>query len=183
MPRLLGEDDKVKLGVEFTVRVIVVVFVRLPEMPVMVTGTVPAVAVPLTVSVSVLVFVAGFGPNDAVTPLGKPAADKLTWLVKPFCAFTVIVLAPLPPCEMLRLLGDADKLKLGGGAAVTVNVTGLLLFIVGATKTVSGPEVAPEAMVAVMDVPLQELMVIGVPFSSTKLAPCVAPNPLPEMTT
>ena len=54
----------------------------------------PVVAVLLAVSVRVLEPVAGFGLNDAVTPLGKPDADKLTPLLKPFCGVTVIVLVP-----------------------------------------------------------------------------------------
>jgi hypothetical protein len=60
---------------------------------------------------------------------------------------------------------------------------GLLLFMLGATETARGPEVAPDGIVAVMDVPVQELIVIGVPFNSTTLLPCGAPNPVPEITT
>ena len=78
-------------------RLSVVEFVKLPAVPVMVTGTLPVAAVPLTVSVNVLVLVAGLGLNNAVTPLGKPGADKLTGLLKPFCGLTVIVLVPLFP--------------------------------------------------------------------------------------
>jgi hypothetical protein len=94
---------------EVTVSVIAVVLVKLPDVPVMVTETVPVVAVPLAVSVKVLVLVAGFGLNDAVTPLGKPDADKLTWPLKPFCTLTVMVLVPLAPCVMVRLLGEAES--------------------------------------------------------------------------
>jgi hypothetical protein len=79
------------------VREIAVVCDRLPEVPVMVTLTVPVVAVLLAVSVKVLLAVAGFGLNDAVTPLGKPEADRLTLPVKPFCGVTVTVLVPLAP--------------------------------------------------------------------------------------
>jgi hypothetical protein len=92
-----------------TVRVIAVVFVKLPEVPVIVTGTVPVVAVLLAVSVNVLVLAVGFGLKDAVTPLGRPEADKVTLPLKPFCGATVIVLVPLVPCAMLTLLGDADR--------------------------------------------------------------------------
>ena len=67
----------------------VVLFVKLPDVPVTVTVTVPVVAVLLAVSVSVLLLAVLVGLNDAVTPLGRPAADKLTLLLKPFCGVTV----------------------------------------------------------------------------------------------
>jgi hypothetical protein len=91
------------------VRVIVAAFVKLPEVPVTVTVAVPVVAALLDVSVNVLVAVAGLGLNDAVTPLGRPDADKLTLPLNPFCGVTVIVLVPLPPCTTLRLLCDAER--------------------------------------------------------------------------
>src|SRR5271169_5379468 len=66
---------------------------------------------------------------------------------------------------------------------VTVKVAGLLLVMLGATVTTIGPEVAPDGMVMVMEVALQELTVTGVPLSATTLLPCVAPNAEPLMTT
>ena len=88
---------------------IVVVLVKLAEVPVMVTETVPMVAALLAVSVIALAVLAGFGLNDAVTPLGSPDADKVTLPLKPFCGVTVIVLAPFPPCTRVMLLGDAER--------------------------------------------------------------------------
>ena len=90
-----------------TVRAIVVVLVKVSDVPVTVTVPCPVVAVLLAVSVNVLVVVAGFGLKDAVTPLGRPDADKLTLPLKPFRGVTVIVLVPPPPCAMVKLLGDA----------------------------------------------------------------------------
>jgi hypothetical protein len=81
----------------FTVRVTVVVCVKGPDVPVMVTLTVPKAAVPVAVRVSVLVEVVGFGLSPAATPLGRPEALKLTLPVKPFKSFTVMVLVPLLP--------------------------------------------------------------------------------------
>ena len=66
---------------------------------------------------------------------------------------------------------------------LTVKITALLSFMLGAADTTSGPEVAPEGMVMLMEVLLQEVMVICIPFTSTMLLPCVAPNPVPEITT
>ncbi len=85
------------------------VFVKLPDVPVMVAVTVPVAAVLLAVSVNVLVLVVLLGLNDAVTPLGRPDADKLTLPLKPFCGVTVMVLAPLAPCAIVKLLGDAER--------------------------------------------------------------------------
>ena len=90
-------------------REIVVVCVKLPDVPAMVTVTVPVVAVPLAVSVKLLVLVVLPGLKEAVTPLGKPDADKLTLPLKPFCGVTAIVLAPLAPCVTVKLLGDAES--------------------------------------------------------------------------
>jgi hypothetical protein len=95
----VGAADKVKLGCGVTVRLIVVVCVKLPEVPVMVTVVgPPTVAVGLAVNVKTLDVVALVGLNDAVTPLGRvEVTAKLTLPVKPFSGFTVIVLVPLLP--------------------------------------------------------------------------------------
>ena len=50
-------------------------------------------------------------------------------------------------------------------------MTGLLAFMLGATRTATGPEVAPDATVTLMDVALHELMLICVPFNITALLP------------
>ena len=57
------------------------------------------------------------------------------------------------------------------------------MVMLGATVTTKGPEVAPEGMVRVMEVALQELIVTGAPLRFTALPPCEAPNPEPEITT
>ena len=62
-----------------------------------VTLDVPVAALALAVSVNELVVVAEAGLNEAVTPLGRPDAEKLTLPVKPFWGATVIVLDPLDP--------------------------------------------------------------------------------------
>jgi hypothetical protein len=107
--RLLGDTERVKFGGPVTVRVIVVVFVKLPDVPLMVTVTVLEVAELSAVSVSVLVEVVELGLNDALTPVGRPDADKMTLLLKPFDGVTVIVVAPGFPCETLTLLGDGER--------------------------------------------------------------------------
>ena len=86
----------------------------------MVTLAVPVVALLLAVRVNVLLLVAEAGLNDAVTPLGKPEAVRLTLPVKPFNAETEIVLVPLAPCVIAKLEGDAERLKSAVAAGVNV---------------------------------------------------------------
>ena len=84
-------------GSRATARLIVAVCgVKLPEVPVMTTVVAPVMAVLLAVRVKMLV-VALVEVNEAVTPLGRPEATKLTLLVKPPVGFTVIVLGTLLP--------------------------------------------------------------------------------------
>jgi len=64
---------------------------------VIVTVDVPVAAVLLAASVKELVVVAEPGLKVAVTPLGKPDADKLTVPLKPFKGAIVMVLEPLVP--------------------------------------------------------------------------------------
>jgi len=77
--------------------------------PATVTVTVPVAAVLLAVSVKVLVLAVLLGLNDAVTPLGRPDADKPTMPLKPFCGVTVMVLVPLAPCTIVKLFGEAER--------------------------------------------------------------------------
>lgn len=97
------------VGMVRTVREIVVVFVKVPEVPETVTVAGPVVAVLLAVNVNVLVVVALVGLNEAVTPLGRPDADRATLPLNPFCGATVIVLEPLSPCVIVKLFGDAER--------------------------------------------------------------------------
>jgi hypothetical protein len=100
-----------------------VVCVREPETPVMVTVLVPVVALLLAVNVRVLEPLTGFGLNDAVTPLPRPLADRVTLPVKPLDGVIVIVVVRCDDRLMVRLFGDADKVKLPDATAVTVRVT------------------------------------------------------------
>jgi hypothetical protein len=75
----------------------------------MVIVTVPSAAVLLAVSVSVLVLVGLLGLNAAVTPRGKPVAERLTLALNPFSGVTVMVLVLFALCAMFMLLGEADR--------------------------------------------------------------------------
>ncbi len=94
-------------------REMVVLFAKLPEVPVTVTVTVPVVAVPLADKVKRLVVVAGFVPKTALTPAGKPVALKTTLPLNPFCGLIVILMEPAEPWRKFKLAGDAESVKLG----------------------------------------------------------------------
>ena len=111
----MGEAESEKSGVAtaFTVSETVVVWVKAPEVPVIVTVEVPVVAVELALNVSKLEDVVGLVPKVAVTPAGRPEAERVTLPVKPPLGVTVIVELPLLPCVTVKLLGEADSEKFG----------------------------------------------------------------------
>jgi hypothetical protein len=110
---LLGEADKLKPGCEaaFTVRLMVVVSVVEPLVPVTVTVEVPVVAVALAVKVSVELPapVTEVGLNAAVTPEGRPEAENVTAESNPPETATVMVEVAVEPWVTETLLGEADS--------------------------------------------------------------------------
>ena len=125
--KLVGETERPKSGGTATVRLTVVVWDSVPDVPVdvpvIVTVEAPVTAPLLAVSVNTLEVPLLVGLNAAVTPIGKPEAEKLTAPVNPFRGATEIVLVPpLPPCRIVRLAGEADRLKSGGLATVRPTV-------------------------------------------------------------
>lgn len=111
--KLLGDAETAKFPSSFTVRVTVVTFIKLPDMPVIITVAVPTSAVPLAVSIKVLVVDVLLGLKDVLTPLGRPEADKLTSPLKPFWGVTVIVIEPVFPRIIVTLLGEPESKKFG----------------------------------------------------------------------
>ncbi len=95
------------------------VWLVVPDVPVTVTFAAPAVATDDAVSVSVeeaLPLAGGVtedGANDAVTPAGRPLAERLTADEKPAMLVTVTVLVPLPPCAIVSDEGLAPTEKSG----------------------------------------------------------------------
>jgi hypothetical protein len=114
---------------------------------VIVTDTVPVAAVPLAVSVNVLLPVVGFGLKEAVTPLGKTeVTDKPTLPLKPFTGFTVMVLVPpVPPCTIVTAVGEAKSEKSGAGAEPGHAFNKLATLMVPMPVAKSHPVVVPYA--------------------------------------
>ena len=80
-----------------TVRVTVAVLLKVPDVPVIVTLNAPIAAVELALRVSVDEAGSGLELKEAVTPLGRPDAEKVTLPVKPFRGVTVMALKPDVP--------------------------------------------------------------------------------------
>jgi hypothetical protein len=137
------EAASAKFGVPITVRLIAVVLFKLPELPVTVTVTVPEATALLAVSVRVLVVKALFGANEAVTPLGRPDADKLTLPEKPPWRATVMVTVLLLPCTRVRLLGEAVRAKPWIGVTPGQLFTKFVALIVPIPVAKSQPVVVP----------------------------------------
>ena len=116
-----------------TVRAIVVVAVNVPDVPVMMTFEVPAVAVLLAVSVSTLDPVVGLVLNTAPTPVGSPDAANVTLPANPPASITVTVSVMADPSVTDRVAADAVSVKLGVCMVLMVSET--------AELAVSAPEV------------------------------------------
>lgn len=112
----------VKLGSALTVKKTVAVSLKGLEVPVIFTAYVPVGEELLATNVNMLVPIAGFGLNDAETPLGRPDAVKLTFPLNPFWPVIVIAVVLEEPCVMLKLDGDAPMVKYGPAFTVSSSV-------------------------------------------------------------
>ena len=140
-----GASVKPVVTLAFTVRAIVVVAVRLPEVPVIVIVDEPVLAVLLAVSVSTLELVEEAGLNAAVTPLGRPLALNATLPVNPPASVTEIVSVALLPGVTGSEEAERDSVKLCAALAFTVSaivVVATVLPEVPVTITVDVPAVA-----------------------------------------
>ena len=91
----------------------VVVWISVPDVPVMVTVYVPTVAVLPAVNVTTLLPVVGFVPNAAVTPVGSPDAASVTLPVKLSTSVTETLSVALPPCVTESVDDEGASVKLG----------------------------------------------------------------------
>jgi len=125
------------------VRIIVAVPFKPPEVPVTVTLEVPIAAVAPALRVSVVEAGSGLELKDAVMPLGRLDAAKVTLPVKPFRGETVMVLKPEVPWTMARLAGEAESVKPGCGVPEGQLFTRLAALIVPMPVAKSQPMFVP----------------------------------------
>jgi hypothetical protein len=93
-----------------TVKAMVTVALRLPDLPVTVTVAVPMAAPALATKLNVLVVAVLAGLNDALTPLGKPEIVRLTVPLNPLVGAMAIEAVPVVLWMTARV--DADVVKL-----------------------------------------------------------------------
>jgi len=120
--RLEGDADSVKLGGAVMVSATVVLTTVVPEAPVTVTVAAPRVVLAAAVNVSVLVCALDRALKDAVTPVGRPEAARVTVPLKPSCGAAVMVLAPVAPAATVTLDGAAESVKVEAPGMVRVTV-------------------------------------------------------------
>jgi hypothetical protein len=108
------EDNEKFFAAGVTVRLIVIVSVKVPDVPVTLTRAVPVAAEALAANVNVLAEVVPLGLNEAVTPLGSPEAAKVTLPLNPLEAAMLISVVVLFPWRTVTLLGLAASVKTAG---------------------------------------------------------------------
>jgi hypothetical protein len=149
-----ADGASLKLPVEgaVTVKLMLVVALSEPEVPVMVIMLVAAAAELEAVKVTKLEPVVGLEVNAALTPLGRPEAARVTEPLKGLTSVTEMVSVPLVPCASdseeaegasEKLPGDTTPLQLVPLTANDVGIALVTLFHVPLKPT---PErVAPAA--------------------------------------
>jgi hypothetical protein len=141
--RVVAAGVRVKVGASTVVMAIVVLDVRVPEVPVTVTNAVPAGALAVAAKVTTVEVVTGFVLKTAVTPGGRPVAASVTPPLKPLVPVMVAEEVAVAPCTMLRVAGDAANAKVGGGATVReMAVVALMVPETPVIVTVATPVVA-----------------------------------------
>jgi hypothetical protein len=152
-----GDAVSVKSGTT-TAKLIGAVWVRLPDVPVIVTVDDAFTTVEAAVNVTVLVADALAGLNEAVTPFGSPVAVRITLLPNPLSGVTVTVLVPLAPGVKLTLVGEAARLKFG---TTTDKLIVAVLFTVPATPVTVTVAVAAAAVPVATNVSVLPVAVLA----------------------
>jgi hypothetical protein len=171
MLRLAGEAVIVNDGGAVMVSATTVLLVSAPEAPVIVIVEVPARAVLAAARVSVALPVVLAGLKLAVTPLARPLALSDTLPLKPFSAFTAMVLVAVPPGTILRVAGPAESEKPGGGVTISAIVTVLVRLPETPVTVTMPPPLATE-----LAAPSVKVLAVCVGFElKTALTPAGSP--------
>jgi hypothetical protein len=121
-----GVADSVKFAGVLMLSAIVILLVRVPDVPVTVMVEAPGAVELVVFKVRVLDAVALAALKDAVTPEGNPEAAKVTLPLKPFWALIAIALVAELPCAMLKVAGVAVRLNDGGPVIVSASLAVLV---------------------------------------------------------
>jgi len=159
-----------RTAMDVTVKLIVVVALSEPEVPVMVIELVAAVAALPAVRVSRLLLLEGLDPKTAVTPLGRPETARVTLPLNGLTSVMVMVSVPLAPLAIDNVDAEGFNVKL----PVDVPVTVKLMVVVA----LSEPEVP--VMVIVLVAAAAELLAAKVTMLEpvVGLVPKVAVTPV-----
>jgi len=174
--------ESVKLGGAFTVTAIVVDAVRLPEVPVMVAVTGPPIVAALAaVRVSTCV-PAVPAAKDAVTPVGRPVAAKVTAPANPPVPAMVMVLVAVPPCSTVTLAGEGESVNPGATLTVSAMVAvSVRLPEVPVMVTVTGPPVAAVPVAVSVSTLVPVVVGLGLKLALTPLGSPVAVSVTPPL--
>jgi hypothetical protein len=113
-----------------TVKLMVVVALSEPEVPVMVIGLVAAAAELLAAKVTTLEPVVGLVPKVAVTPVGSPEAARDTEPLNGLTSVTEMVSVPLAPLAIDKVDAEGFSVKLPGDTP-PLQATPLMAKLVG----------------------------------------------------
>lgn len=145
-----------------------------PEVPVTTIVEVPDTAVLLAVKVSTLLPVVGFVPKAAVTPVGKPAAARVTLPINPLMEVTLIVSVPLLPAVMDKAVGEAASEK--HDIAGTVSTIVVVAVNVPEVPVIVTVPVAPEQLTALLAARVSTLVEVVVLGANDAVTPAGNPD-------
>jgi len=166
-----------------TISEIEVVALRVPEVPVMVIGYVPATVDEAAARVTTLELADEVGLNVAVTPVGRPEAANVTLPANGLTSVTVMVSVPLAPGGTVRLVGEAERLKLPSPVTVSemevvaLSVPEVPVIVIGyVPATVVAATANVSTLVAVVGfVPNVAVTPVGIPDAARVTLPVNVP--------
>ncbi len=128
-----------------------------PEVPAILTTARPVAAEADAVRVMGIAPADETAPKEAVTPVGRPEAIRLTLPAKPPAAVTATATVAVPPWRRLTAEGAGESVKEGAATIVTaIGAEADRVPELPVTITVAGPVAAAEAAVSVSVLPVND---------------------------